>query len=123
MAEFGRIKHHIAHNIEKEENTILIVGYCEPNSLGARLLSDEPQVRIFGQYMNKFAQIKKIKSFSAHADYSDMLQYLSCQDASKVDKLFLVHGEYPVQNNFKNKLVKSGYDFIEIPELHQEFFV
>lgn len=123
MAEFGRIKHHIAHNIEKEKNTILIVGYCEPNSLGARLLSDEPQVRIFGQYMNKIAQIRKIKSFSAHADYSDMLQFLSCQDPNSVEKLFLVHGEYPVQNNFKNKLVKVGYDFVEIPELHQEFFI
>jgi len=123
MAEFGRIKHHIAHNIEKEKNTILIVGYCEPNSLGARLMSDEPQVRIFGQYFAKAAQIRKIKSFSAHADYSDMLHFLSCQDPKQVEKLFLVHGEYPVQNNFKTKLVKAGYDFVEIPDLHQEFFI
>lgn len=123
MAEFGRIKHHIAHNIEKEKNTILIVGYCEPFSLGARLMDDNPQVKIFGKYMNKIAQIKKIKSFSAHADYSDMLHYLSCQDPNQVERLFLVHGEYPVQNNFMTKLVKVGYDFVEIPELHQEFYI
>jgi metallo-beta-lactamase family protein len=122
MAEFGRVKHHIAHNLESDKNTILIVGYCEPNSLGARLLKDEPKVRIFGQYLNKYAQIKKIKSFSAHGDYSDMLQFLSCQDPKKVEKMFLVHGEEDVQLNWKNKLIKTGYDFVEIPKLHQEFF-
>lgn len=123
MAEFGRIKHHIAHGLENEKNTILIVGYCEPNSLGARLLSDEPQVRIFGNYMNKIAKIRKIKSFSAHADYSDMLHFLSCQDSKLVDKIFLVHGEYDVQNNWKHKLIKAGFDFVEIPQLHQEFHI
>ncbi|MCE2961877.1 MAG: MBL fold metallo-hydrolase RNA specificity domain-containing protein [Chitinophagales bacterium] len=123
MAEFGRIKHHIYHNIEQEKNTILIVGYCEPFSLGARLLNEDPKVKIFGEYMNKIAQIKKIKSFSAHGDYSDMLHYLSCQDPKQVDKFFLVHGEYLVQNNFKNKLIKVGFDFVEIPEIHQEFSI
>jgi len=121
MAEFGRIKHHIAHNIESEKNTILIVGYCEPQSLGARLLSDEPRVRIFGNYLNKAAQVKKIKSFSAHGDYSDMLHFLSCQDPKKVEKIFLVHGEAKVQNNWKNKLINAGFDFVEIPEIHQIF--
>jgi metallo-beta-lactamase family protein len=123
MAEFGRIKHHIYHNIEQEKNTILIVGYCEPHSLGARLLNEDPKVKIFGEYMNKLAQIKKIKSFSAHGDYSDMLHYLSCQDPKQVDNFFLVHGEYLVQNNFKNKLIKAGFDFVEIPEIHQEFSI
>lgn len=123
MAEFGRIKHHIYHNIEQEKNTILIVGYCEPHSLGARLLNEDPKVKIFGEYMNKLAQIKKIKSFSAHGDYSDMLHYLSCQDPKQVDNFFLVHGEYLVQNNFKNKLIKVGFDFVEIPEIHQEFSI
>lgn len=123
MADHGRIKHHIAHNIEKEKNTILIVGYCEPNSLGARLLSDSTEVRIFGTYYQKNASVQRIKSFSAHADYSDMLHFLSCQNPDEVEKLFLVHGEYDVQNNFKNKLIKAGFDFVEIPKMHQEFFI
>lgn len=123
MAEFGRIKHHIYHNISHEKNTILIVGYCEPFSLGARLLDANTDVRIFGQNFQKRAQIKKIKSFSAHGDYSDMLHYLSCQDPKQVERMFLVHGEYPVQNNFMNKLIKAGYDFVDIPELHQEFTI
>lgn len=123
MAEFGRIKHHIAHNIESEKNTILIVGYCEPNSLGARLLTDAMEVRIFGNYYKKIAKIDKIKSFSAHADYSDILHFLSCQNPKEVERIFLVHGEPDVQSVFQNKLIKSGFDFVEIPKLHQEFFI
>jgi len=123
MAEFGRIKHHIAHNIENTKNTILIVGYCEPNSLGARLLNNDTEVRIFGNYYRKNAAIQKIKSFSAHADYADILQFLSCQNPKLVKKMILVHGEFEVQCHFKKKLIKAGYDFVEIPEIHSEMFL
>lgn len=123
MAEFGRIKHHIAHAIQDQKNTILIVGYCEPNSLGARLQSDVEEVRIFGNYYKKTAEVKKIKSFSAHADYADMLNFLKDQNPKKVKKMFLVHGNYDVQLDFKRKLVKKGFDFVEIPKQHQEFHI
>lgn len=124
MAEFGRIKHHIANNIQDPKNSILIVGYCEPNSLGARLQNDDTEVKIFGEYFQKNAEIKKIKSFSAHADYSDLFTFLSCQDPKKVEKVFLVHGEYDVQCNFQNKLlIKKGFDFVEIPEIHQRYLI
>ena len=123
MAEFGRIKHHIANNIENPNNTILIVGYCEPNSLGARLQSDDEEVRIFGEFFKKNAELRRIRSFSAHADYSDLLYFLSCQDAKKVEKVFLVHGEYNVQLQFKKKLIKKGFDFVEIPDFKQEITI
>ena len=123
MAEFGRIKHHIANNIENPNNTILIVGYCEPNSLGARLQSSDKEVRIFGEFFKKNAELRRIRSFSAHADYSDLLYFLSCQDAKKVEKIFLVHGEYNVQLQFKKKLIKKGFDFVEIPYFKQEITI
>ena len=48
MAEAGRVKHHISNNIENSRNTILIVGYCEPQSLGGRLMAGAKEVGIFG---------------------------------------------------------------------------
>ena len=57
---------------------------------------------------------------SAHGDYNDLSQFLSCQDAAKVKKLFLVHGEYTVQEAFKERLLKKGFTDIEIPERHYE---
>ena len=61
-------------------------------------------------------EIQTISSFSAHADYEEMIRYLKCQDAGKLKKLFLVHGEYEVQQEFKSKLEKVGFKNIEIPE-------
>lgn len=123
MAEAGRIKHHIAHNIEDARNTILIVGYCEPQSLGAKLASEAPEVRIFGQPFIRKADVGVIRSMSAHADYDDLCQWLSCQDEKLVDKLFLVHGEYDVQMEFKDRLIKKGFVDVTIPKLHQEIGV
>ena len=49
-----------------------------------------------------------------------MIQWLSCQDSRQVKKLFLVHGEYEVQKNFSDRLIKKGFLDVEIPALHQE---
>lgn len=120
MAEAGRVKHHISNNIENSRNAILFTGYCEPHSLGGRLKQHPKEVGIFGIPHEVNAAIGDIKSLSAHGDYNDMLQWLSCQDARQVRKLFLVHGEYDVQMNFKNRLIKKGFLDVEIPSLHQE---
>lgn len=57
---------------------------------------------------------------SAHGDYEDLSQFLACQDPKHVKKLFLVHGEYDVQLQFRERLLKKGYTDIEIPERHYE---
>jgi metallo-beta-lactamase family protein len=120
MADAGRVKHHISNNIENSRNTILFTGYCEPNSLGGRLLAGAKEVNIYGVPHEVHAEIGAIRSMSAHGDYEDLSQFLSCQDASKVKKLFLVHGEYDVQQQFKQRLLKKGFLDIEIPEQHYE---
>jgi metallo-beta-lactamase family protein len=57
---------------------------------------------------------------SAHGDYEDLSQFLACQDPRTVKKLFLVHGEYEVQLQFRERLLKKGFADIEIPERHYE---
>jgi len=121
MAEAGRVKHHIAHNIENHRTTIMLSGYCEPNSLGAKLKRGDPEVTIFGLHYKVKADIRSIENLSAHADYADLCQWLGCQDPTAVKKLFLVHGEYDVQQELRDRLLKKGFRDIEIPELHQEF--
>lgn len=119
MAEAGRVKHHIKNNIRDSKNTILIVGYCEPSSLGGHLMNGDRQVYIFGEMYDVVAQVHVIKSMSAHGDYEDLLQFLSGQDAGKVSKVFLVHGEYDVQQHFAQKLKDKGFQNVEIPFQHQ----
>jgi len=120
MAEAGRVKHHISNNIENSRNSILLTGYCEPHSLGGRLLAGAKEVGIFGIEHEVHAEIGQIKSMSAHGDYEDLSQWLACQDKKLVKKLFLVHGEYDVQIAFKDRLIKKGFADIEIPEKHFE---
>ena len=120
MAEAGRVKHHIAQNIDDDRNTILLVGYCEPESLGGRLMRGMKEVSIYGTWHQVRADVASIRSMSAHGDYEDLGQWLSCQDPAAVKKLFLVHGEYEVQTVFREWLHKKGFRDIQIPERHQE---
>ena len=121
MADAGRVKHHIRNNIGNTKNTILMVGYCEPNSLGGQLIAGKKVVEIFKDEYHVKAEIQSIKSMSAHGDYDDLLMFLSCQDSAQVKQLFLVHGEYEVQQNFATRLKDHGFKHVAIPEYHQEF--
>jgi metallo-beta-lactamase family protein len=120
MADAGRVKHHISNNIENSRNGILLVGYCEPNSLGGRLMAGKKEVSIFGVSHEVHATIGSIRSMSAHGDYEDLSQFLACQNPKQVKKLFLVHGEYDVQVQFKQRLINKGFLDVEIPEQHYE---
>ena len=120
MADAGRVKHHISNNIENSRNSILMTGYCEPTSLGGRLKLHPKEVGIFGQPHEVHAEIGEIKSMSAHGDYNDLSQWLACQDPKQVKKLFLVHGDYDVQLDFKNRLIGKGFLDVEIPARHTE---
>ncbi len=120
MADAGRVKHHISNNIENSHNTILLTGYCEPRSLGGKLLAGAKEVNIYGALHEVNAEIGSIRSMSAHGDYEDLCQFLACQDIKQVRKLFLVHGEYEVQQAFKQRLSHKGFEDIEIPEMHSE---
>ena len=120
MGDAGRVKHHISNNIENSRNTILLTGYCEPRSIGGRLMNGDKEIKIFGVAHEVHAEIGAIRSMSAHGDYEDLSQFLACQDAMQVKTLFLVHGEYEVQQQFQQRLFKKGFSDIVIPEMHSE---
>ena len=120
MADAGRVKHHISNNIENSKNTILLTGYCEPRSLGGRLMEGVKEVGIFGVEHQVNAEVGAIRSMSAHGDYEDLSQWLACQDKQQVKRIFLVHGEYDVQQDFKQRLIRKGFADVEIPEKHYE---
>ncbi|HEX2967852.1 MAG TPA: MBL fold metallo-hydrolase [Bacteroidales bacterium] len=120
MMEAGRIKHHLANNISDPANTVLIVGYCAPATLGARIARGESEVSIHGVVHKVKAEIKKIESFSGHGDYREMAEFLSCQNKSSLKKVFIVHGEYETQKKYAGYLETNGFRNIEIPAKGQE---
>jgi len=121
MAEAGRVKHHIANSIGNPKNTILMVGYCAKNTLGARLKEHPSEVNIFGSMFRVRADIRQIESMSAHADYNDLCSYLSILEPANVKRVFVVHGEPDVQDEFRERIIRKGFRDVVIPEPHETF--
>ncbi|MBO4738284.1 MAG: MBL fold metallo-hydrolase [Bacteroidales bacterium] len=115
MMEAGRIKHHLANNIEDKKNTILVVGYCAPKTLGRKIASGEPIVSIYGNKYKVNADIEEIDALSGHGDYKEMYQYLSCQDKSKVKTVFLMHGEIEARETYGKFLSENGFN-VQLPK-------
>ncbi|MCF0126055.1 MAG: MBL fold metallo-hydrolase [Clostridia bacterium] len=110
MCEAGRIISHIKHGIENPNNTILIVGYMCEGTLGKKILDKEETVCIDGKDLKLKAEVHKIDAFSAHADYKEMLEWLSEIDTSKLKKIFIVHGDSEAQKNFSKLLSDKGFN-------------
>ena len=119
MADAGRVKHHIKNNIDNPKNTILLVGYCEPHSLGGRLMSGAKEVKIYSETYTVKANVGSIRSMSAHGDYEDLMQFLGCQTPELVKQIFVVHGEAEVQDHFAERLRKKGFKEVIVPEMHE----
>src|SRR5574344_266638 len=116
MMEAGRVKHHLANNIDNPKTTILCVGYCEPKTLGAKIMRGDKKVSIFGRPYEVRAEVRIIDSLSGHGDYSEMINYIGCQEKRRLKKIFMVHGEAETQERFRDILNKVGYKRVEIPE-------
>ena len=118
MLEAGRIKHHVSNHIDDPSTTILIVGYCTPTSLGARI--QDPSLRfvsIFGYDHRIRAHVTKIEGFSGHGDYSEMIQYFTAsQDPQQVKQVFIVHGESSAQEAYSQHLQAAGFRHVTIPQ-------
>lgn len=121
MMEAGRIKHHLANSIDNPRNTILAVGYCSPTTLGARILRGDKKISIFGLPHTVRASIRRIDALSGHGDYVEMGRFLSCQNASKVKKLFIVHGEKESKEAYKKYLETIGFKDVEIAYFRNAF--
>lgn len=119
MMNAGRIKHHLANNIENEQNTFLMVGYCSPGTLGAELRNGAKQIHIFGQIKQVLANVEIMDGFSAHGDQAEMFDVIKNQIPT-CKKVWLVHGTAERQVPWKNFLQEKGFRDVGIPALGEE---
>lgn len=114
MAETGRILHHLRNNIEDKRNTVLIVSWQAPYTLGRRLADREKQVKIFGEIYDVRAEVATIGGFSAHAGQNLLKEYaLSLK--GQVQDVFLVHGESKPAAALQDLLNEAGMAKIHYP--------
>jgi metallo-beta-lactamase family protein len=115
MCTGGRIKHHLVHNITREESTILFVGYQARGTLGRHILDGSPEVRIHGKYYPVRAKIEQIQGFSAHAGRRDLLRWLEAFRSSPA-RLFLTHGEKESAQSFSDLIRRKKKWKVSIPK-------
>ncbi len=117
MAETGRILHHLKNNIENPRNTILIVSWQAPDTLGRHLADRDKQVRIFGEPYDVRAEISTIGGLSGHAGQDLLIRYAAAVK-SQVRQVFLVHGEQTPARILMDKLKEQSLREIHYPALH-----
>lgn len=120
MMNAGRVKHHLFNSIDNEKNTILIVGYCSPETPGGKLRAGREEIKLFGEIKAVKAEIQIMDSFSAHADRLEIMDFLKNQ-RNRTKKIFLVHGTIDRQEVLKEHLQGVGFEGVEIPKLAQEY--
>jgi metallo-beta-lactamase family protein len=121
MCEAGRILHHLKNNVEDPRNTVLIVGWQAPHTLGRRLVERRPVVKIFGEEYALEARVKTINGFSAHADRGELLDFVQGLGPGKLRTAFVVHGEesscLAAADGFRNLGVQRTF----VPHQGEEF--
>jgi len=117
MAETGRILHHLRNNIEDSKNTVCIVSWQAPYTLGRRLADREKHIKIFGEPYTVKAEVATIGGLSGHAGQKLLVDYATGVKKT-VKKVFLVHGEERSAMALTEKLKEKGMQNVYYPQLH-----
>jgi metallo-beta-lactamase family protein len=115
MCEAGRVLHHLKNNVEDARNTILIVSWQAPYTLGRRLVEHAPQVKIFGEEYSVRARVETINGYSAHADRTGLLDYVRQVGPGRLKAAYVVHGEEPSSLALAEGLRDLGVAQVVVP--------
>jgi len=121
MCDAGRIRHHLKHNLWREECTVVFVGFQAVGSLGRILTDKADRVKLFGEEIVVRANIVQLHGLSSHADRTALLRWINTY-SPKPQHVFLVHGEAEVATAFGETLRQAGFsahapDFTEVYDL------
>lgn len=120
MAESGRILHHLANHIGDHRNCVLFVGFQADHTLGRRIQEGNGQVKIFGQMVERRAEVETIGGYSAHADRTELRTWVKAL-GGPVRRAFVVHGEPEAATAMAAILKDCGVGQVDIPKLGESF--
>lgn len=120
MMEAGRILHHLRHNIDDPNSTLLIVSWMAPHTLGRRMVEGKVEVKIYGEVFHRKMQVEEIHGFSAHAGQGLLVEY-ALNLKGWVKEVFLVHGEERGAEPLREILIERGMDKPHFPSRNTTF--
>ena len=115
MCTGGRVRHHIKHNIWRQDSSMVFVGYAAHGTLARRIIDGARRIRLFGEELPVRATIYTIGGFSAHADRDELLEWHRA--TGDPEYTFLVHGDEEAMQAFAKRL---EHTHVVMPDLHQE---
>ena len=122
MCESGRVLHHLKHAISSERNTIIMIGYQAPGTLGARIAEKQPFVRIHDAEFAVKAHIELLGGLSAHADVNDFKTWLEqSTEHGDFGRAFVVHGEKDGATGLASMLKEFVDGEVTIPQRFESF--
>lgn len=115
MASGGRVVHHLKAFAPKSNNTILFAGFQAEGTRGAAMVAGADEIKIHGEYVPVRAKVEFISNLSAHADYSEILDWLrGFESAPK--KTFIVHGEPLAADSMRRHIEEKLHWHTVVPE-------
>ena len=121
MCNGGRILHHLKHRLWNRKNAIIFVGYQAKGTLGREIIDGAKFVKIYHEEIIVRAKIYTINGFSAHADQKELIEWMS--EFEKLDRIFLIHGEYEKQLIFKDAIRKKMNKNAHIVEFREKIYL
>jgi len=115
MCTGGRVRHHLQHNLQRPESSVVFVGFAAKGTLARQIIDGASEVNVFGEQLQVRARLHTINGFSAHADRDELLAWHA---AAAPQRTFLVHGEDETMQRFAGLLHDTQ---VELPTLHQRF--
>lgn len=118
MVTGGRILTYLQYYLDKEETSVLLVGFQAEGTRGRALKEGQAEIKLRGKFIPVKAQIHSIESLSSHADQTELLDWLS-EIKEAPEQVFLVHGENEARDTFRMKLENEKKWNVALPELFE----
>lgn len=118
MATGGRVLHHLHLYASDARNTIALLGFQAAGTRGAALAAHEPLIKLHGEYVRVRADVQSITSLSAHADYRELLQWLSSLTDAPT-RTFVTHGEPAAADAMRRRITETLGWSCEVPVYQQ----
>ncbi len=121
MCNGGRILHHLKHRIWNRKNAVIFVGYQAKGTLGRKIIDGAKFIKIYNEDIIVRAKIYTINGFSAHADQQELLEWMG--EFKRLDRIFLVHGEYEKQIVFRDVIKNIMHKKAHIVEFREKIYL
>ena len=121
MCNGGRILHHFKHRIWNRKNAVIFVGYQAKGTLGRKIIEGAKHIKIYHEDIIVRAKIYTINGFSAHADQKELLEWMG--EFNRLDRIFLIHGEYEKQLVFRDVIHKKMNKKAHIVEFREKIYL